>query len=261
MIRYTKPFVLTEYDDTVTWKPVWDPEYDIVPYYIISNKGVVISVAYKEPKVRVPIKNEDSYLRIQLKLTDGSRRYFQLHRLVMYAFAYMPGCEKLQVNHIHGQKDNPDLSGLEWCTASENIRHAVKHNLFAQMGENSTNCTISDDQVHEVCKLWSGGMTAPEISIITDVSVSGIYDIVYGSRSSITSQYNLQRRLQKGFDDNQIHKICRYYELHPYDGNPKEYFSGLANYMKMELSKKFISDARHILDRSAHLNISKDYNF
>lgn len=262
MRRLSKPFIRLENQEFgVEWKGVWDPEYDIKPYYIISNKGTVISLAYHTPVVRAPIMNEDGYLRIQLQLTDGSARYFQLHRLVMYAFAYFPGCEKLQVNHIHGQKDNPSLEELEWCTASYNIQHAVANNLFAQMGERSTNCTISDKQVHEVCKLWNDGLTAPDISKLTGISVSGIYDIAHGSRAQITSQYNLQPRLKKGFDNEQIHIICKYFEDNPYTGKSKEYFSQLANYMGLEFTKKFVSNAYHILDRSAHSNISKDYNF
>lgn len=262
MRRLVKPFIRLENNEPgIEWRGVWDPEYDIKPYYIISNKGIVISLAYHTPKVRVPIISDDGYLRIQLQLMDGTARFFQVHRLVMYTFAYIPGCEKLQVNHIYGQKDNPSLEGLEWCTASYNIQHAVANNLFAQMGERSTNCTISDKQVHEVCKLWSDGLIASEISKLTGVSISGVYDIVHGSRAQITSQYNLQPRLKKGFSKEQICMICKYLEDNPYTGKHTEYFTQLANYIGLEPTKKFMSDARHILDKSAHINISKEYNF
>lgn len=74
-----------------------------------------------------PNVNSRGYLCVSLWV-DGKQKTHHLHRLI--ALHFVPGYQEgLQVNHIDGNKLNNDLSNLEWCTASENMKHAYRNGL------------------------------------------------------------------------------------------------------------------------------------
>lgn len=67
------------------------------------------------------------YLKCNLK-KDGKRYDFRVHQLVLKAFKGLN--ENSIVNHINGIKTDNRLENLEWCSASENVIHAVKNRLI-----------------------------------------------------------------------------------------------------------------------------------
>ena len=69
-----------------------------------------------------PHDNSNGYLRCDMNITGSPKAYF-VHRLV--ASLFIPNPEnKPFVNHIDGNKHNNDVNNLEWCTKSENEKHA-----------------------------------------------------------------------------------------------------------------------------------------
>ena len=67
--------------------------------------------------------SSDGYRKVTLMGDDGKRKTFSVHRLVAFLYVKNPQ-SKPEVNHIDGNKDNNLYSILEWCTHSENIKHA-----------------------------------------------------------------------------------------------------------------------------------------
>lgn len=106
--------------------------------YQISNLGrvkslnrVVICSNGTSHKIKEKIlKNgymTSGYLFVVLRKDDKSKNH-SIHRLVAKAFIPNPkNCT--DVNHIDGNKQNNCLYNLEWCTRSENLKHAVNIGL------------------------------------------------------------------------------------------------------------------------------------
>lgn len=59
---------------------------------------------------------------------NGVHERIRVHKLVAKHFIPNPE-KKEQINHIDGNKHNNCANNLEWCTASENQRHAVDSGL------------------------------------------------------------------------------------------------------------------------------------
>lgn len=102
------------------WKQI-----DRYPNYWVSTYGRVYSV--KRGIILKPFHDSWGYLNVVLRNENGGHTT-KVARLVALAFIPNP-CNKEQVNHIDGDKENNHVENLEWATCSENIRHAVATGL------------------------------------------------------------------------------------------------------------------------------------
>lgn len=102
------------------WKDI--PDYD---GYQISNLGRLKSL---KRNIIMKCNKRGDYNSIGLYNKDGYKR-FNIHRLVAQVF--IPNPDNLPcVNHIDGNKLNNCVDNLEWCTHSENSKHAYNNNLL-----------------------------------------------------------------------------------------------------------------------------------
>ena len=120
--------------------------------YMIDKNGNIWS-PYQGGKFLSPSPTQKGYYRIVLQTSKG-RKTFQVHRLVLETFNPIEGCEKLEVNHIDGDKSNNSLNNLEWCSGSFNIRHSLKTGLREPArGEKIASNKLTEQQVLEICEL------------------------------------------------------------------------------------------------------------
>lgn len=83
----------------------------------------------------------------------------RLHRVVMEAF--FGKRDELQINHINGIKNDNRLVNLEYCTQSENMRHAYDMGLEIPRGR-KVRC-LDDNRVFNTlteCVVFYGGSKA-----------------------------------------------------------------------------------------------------
>lgn len=129
------------------WKPIEEN-----PIYLVSNYGRVKTIDHKIwckvnnsfsiRKGRICIlsnNNSKRYWRVNVQI-NNKQKAFAIHRLV--AKAFIPNPDNLpQVNHIDGNKNNNQVSNLEWCTNSYNQKHAIANNLKSRE-KMSDNCHL-----------------------------------------------------------------------------------------------------------------------
>ena len=119
--------------------------------YAIEKDGRVWS-KFSKKYMKTSI-DKDGYSTISLKNDRNSYSHFGIHRLLMIAYCPIDNMEQMQVNHIDGNKQNNNLSNLEWVTCEENLLHArVNHlnNTFGQKGEVHPNRKISEKEARQI---------------------------------------------------------------------------------------------------------------
>lgn len=114
------------------WAPVpgWDGLYEV------STRGRVRSLErfsvdsrgrlYRVPgRVRKLSRHPSGYVLVNL-CAGGSRRKYQVHRLVLAAFIG-PCPEGMETRHLDGDRANNHLENLAWGTPEENTADRVRH--------------------------------------------------------------------------------------------------------------------------------------
>lgn len=146
---------------TETWRDIMGFE----GLYKVSNMGRIKSLdkmvrskfgLYRKipGKVLAPTETANGYLRVCLTNHQGKKVNLYVHRIVCIAFHKLIA-GRVYVNHKKGKKKDNRASNLEWCTAKENIEHAIKEGLFDR-----TNTKKYDDidfLVYATCMINSTG--------------------------------------------------------------------------------------------------------
>lgn len=140
------------------WKPIKGYE----GLYEVSDVGEVKALkrtinqgkchrTWEEHIVKFSVDG-NGYFRTNLA-KDGVNKTVKVHRLV--AEAFIPNPSNLpEVNHIDGNKQNNHVENLEWCSRSENLKHAVEIGLKRLDGEFNPGHKLTTKQVEFIRKSY-----------------------------------------------------------------------------------------------------------
>ena len=148
--------------DKENWKEIGKTGYEVSDLGRIRHNTRILAGSY----------HNDGYIFTTIK---GDQ--IPIHRFV--ANAFIPNPDQLpEINHKDGNKMNNSVANLEWCSSSENQKHAVKLGLQPK-GLSTYKGKFTEDQRQTIKNLWNSGMySRREIAAIYNVSHTCINDIL-----------------------------------------------------------------------------------
>lgn len=151
------------------------------PDYAVDDSGNVYSLVQRTSTKQYPrwlqLKPEvthNGYLTVALYLSGKVHRR-RIHRLVMEAFT---GPSDLFVNHKNADKADNRLENLEYCTHTENCKHALENGLYLQ-GQRHPRARLTAEQVAEI-RRFKKTKTAKELADIYGVSAAYVFKLWQG---------------------------------------------------------------------------------
>lgn len=154
-------------------KEIWKPIKDYDGLYEVSNLGRVRSL--RNNIIVKPYKNYTGYLMVNLWY-KGKQNKRLISRLVGESFIPNPNNYPI-INHIDGDKTNNKVINLEWCTHSQNVKHAHDTGLRKIYHKK-----ITDEQVKELIHFRNLGYSLKSLSCKYNISLSLISMICNGKR-------------------------------------------------------------------------------
>lgn len=97
-------------------------------YLADSETGLIYDTKYNNRPICMWVDNT-GYLQCNLYGDNGSKVYRRVHSIMAKTFIPNP-LNLPQVNHKDGNKLNCLPENLEYCTNSQNIKHAYDNNLY-----------------------------------------------------------------------------------------------------------------------------------
>ncbi|MDV3822919.1 hypothetical protein CMU07_09145 [Elizabethkingia anophelis] len=117
---------------------------------VLTKKGNVINFKSKLQKLTL---NRIGYYTVCFKVRAiNLNKTITVHRLVALAFIENPNNYPV-INHKDLNPLNNNVENLEWCTQSDNIKHAIKHGLIVKNSFEYKNSKLNIEQLQEIKEL------------------------------------------------------------------------------------------------------------
>lgn len=206
------------------------------------------------------------YLKYSITFDDSSHKEMFAHRLVASAYLEGEDSNRIFVNHIDGNTLNNHKDNLEWVTPSENNFHAYETNLSVGKkhhvegleylkgvyNESCDSKNLTEEDVHQICKLLVAGYRDVDISRMTNLPRRTINHIRHKDLTlfpKIVEQYSFSFTKEDRMSPEQVVQICEMLQC---------------GWKVMELSRHLGLNRKkvgNIKSRKTFLDISKAYNW
>ncbi len=146
-----------------------------VPRIIVRSNGRQHTIV---SKILKPAVDKSGYKRVGL-MKGGKPMTKKVHRLVAETFHVFK--EGQEVNHLDGDKLNNHKDNLEWCSRSDNMKHAFNKGLAKPLrGSDNPTAQIDDIKALTIKTLIHSGVKLIDISKQYGISYHIIKDINRG---------------------------------------------------------------------------------
>ena len=154
-------------------------EESVKAKYYVNRNGEVYSSINGIIKKKKATLHSRGYMYVRT-----AKKNYQLHRIVACAFI-----ERIEgkdfVNHKDGNKQNNDVSNLEWVTHKENIEHAIRTGLTNLMIKNEGCLKYTNEQCKDVISMVKSGMKYISAGEKYGMPYSTVAHLIRGSRRNI----------------------------------------------------------------------------
>lgn len=169
-------------EDLEEWRTIAEAkgEYFVSNYGRIKHNNKILSCSI----------HSDGYIFSTFRhIETGKFVQRPVHRLVAEAFIEKAPNKKY-INHIDGNKMNNSVSNLEWCSQSENVKHAIQNN-FVPKQINTYKGKFTEEERNKIKELWDlGTYSRRKLAELYGVSHTCISDIIndkykYASKENV----------------------------------------------------------------------------
>lgn len=176
------------------------------PNYSASKCGRVFRISTRREMTQSKYGISE-YMVVRTCHNNVAKNTF-VHKMVASAWHRISSPLYTVVNHKDGNKLNNHADNLEWCTLSQNTKHAVATGLLGK-GNQLYNSELTDEQVHEICKKLIDGALAKDLASQYNVSKDIIRKIRAGDTYFHVRQlYEIPHTYRHDFSEATIKWVC-----------------------------------------------------
>lgn len=140
----------------------WEAAIRDHPGFKATRDGQIIG---KRGKPLIGCVGRCGYKEVLLSENGKTKRYL-VHRLILSTFEPIENEKNFDVNHKDGNKLNNNISNLEWCTRSENIKHSYRNGLQKNVSNQYGSFRVLSERDLSIIK------NARELGYTTDAQVA-----------------------------------------------------------------------------------------